>query len=50
MALLGLDRGQLLAIRDRDAGKGKEREIGLESFGHRAAEAVPIQTAYRYQL
>ena len=50
MVLLGLDRGQLLARRDRDAAKGKEGEIGMETFGHSATEAVPIQTTYGYQL
>lgn len=50
VVLLGLDRGQLLARRDRDAAKGKEGEIGMETFGHSATEAVPIQTTYGYQL
>lgn len=45
VALLGLVRGQVMIRRDREAGKGKEGEIGVEIFGQSAAEAMPIQTA-----
>lgn len=42
VALLRLVRGQVMV---REAGKGKEGEIGVEAFGQSAAEAVPIQMA-----
>lgn len=45
VALLGLNSGQLLARKDRDAGKRKEGETGMETYGFTAAEGMPIQTA-----
>lgn len=49
MAILGLER-VLGQKGHRDSGRGKEGEISMETSGHSAAGAVPIQTAYGYQL
>lgn len=45
VALLGLVREQVMVRGEGEAGKGKEGEIGVETFGQSAAEAVPIQMA-----